>query len=252
MTASLIRGDALHLPTRAVLAAFEWPSNGELIADCAGLGYLRATDHVLDPTYGKGVWWKSWRPEKLTALHRAVDGSDFRSLPFPDGSFDAIAYDPPYVCPGGRKTSTIQDMHDRYGMAEGGFDDPDFRTPAELQAIIDAGLTEMYRLVRPSTARKLDRDRPNGIVLVKCKDYIWSGALWAGTHQTLTHALALGFVLEDRLEHVGEPGPQPTVNPDGSQRGQFHARRNLSTLLVLRRLSKVRERTNRANQGAML
>lgn len=219
-----------------MLAAHRWSSNAELIADCARLGYLRPEWHTLDPTFGEGTWWKAWRPEKLTIHHRAKDGSDFRSLPYPDGSFDAIAYDPPYVCPGGRSTSTITEMHDRYGMNEGGCADPDFRTPDQLQELINDGLTEMHRLVRPAARQSMTPDGANGVVVVKCKDYIWSGRLHLGTHHTLSHALDLGFVLEDRLEHIGSPGPQPTVNPDGSPRRQAHARRNLSTLFVLRRL----------------
>lgn len=205
------------MTTDLVMAATSWPSNADLIADCHRLDYLRDSDHVLDPTYEKGNWWKKWRPEKLTTHHRAVDGSDFRNLPYPDGTFDAIAFDPPYVCPGGRKTSNIKKMHDAYGMNEGGCDDPDFRTPTELQAIIDGGLIEMRRLVKR-----------RGIVLVKCKDYIWSGRLWIGTHHTLTQAISLGFEPVDRLEHIGTPGPQ-------SQTRQVHARRNLSTLHVLRK-----------------
>jgi hypothetical protein len=93
----------------------------------------------------------------------------------------------------------------------------------------------MWRLVRPSAVQTLDPHRPNGVVLVKCKDYIWSGRLFPGTHHTLVHAIELGFTLEDRLEHLSGTGPQPKTNPDGSARGQFHARRNLSTLLVLRK-----------------
>lgn len=213
-----------------ILAATAWPSNAELIADIHQLGYLRDTDHTLDPTYGQGTWWKTWRPEKLTAHHRAADGSDFRHLPHPDGTFDVVAYDPPYVCPGGRATSTIADMHDRYGMNEGGCADPDFTTPDQLQQIINDGLTEMARLVQPAATRALTADRPNGIILVKCKDYIWSGRLHEGVHHTRIHAERLGLVVEDRLEHIGRPGPQ-------SQTRQVHARRNLSTLLVLRRLS---------------
>jgi hypothetical protein len=212
-----------------VLAARRWETNGDLIADCVRLGYLRPTDKILDPTYEKGTWWSRWRPTDLTSHVRRQDGSDFRSLPYPDASFDAVAFDPPYVCPGGRKTSTIHAMFDRYGMNEGGCADPDFRTPADLQAIINAGLTEMYRLVVPSARKKLHPDKANGVVLAKCKDYVWSGTLWMGTHLTLTHALSLGFVLEDRFEHIGDPGPQ-------SQKTQAHARRNLSTLFVLRRM----------------
>lgn len=214
----------------AILAATPWRTNGHLIADCHQLGYLRSTDHVLDPTFGKGTWWKEWEPEKLTTRNRSIDGSDFRRLPFLAGSFDAIAYDPPFVCPGGRKTSTISEMHDRYGMNEGGSADPDFRTPAELQVIINDGLTEMARLVRPARTKN-----EGGIVLAKCQNYIWSGQLWEGAELTREHARTIGFVVVDRMEMLVRPGPQPTVNRDGSPRRQVHARRNLSTLFVLRR-----------------
>lgn len=223
-----------------VLAATPWGTNADLIWDLARLGYLRHHDHVLDPTYHLGVWWQRFRPEKLATHYRAQDGTDFRSLPHLDESFDAVAFDPPYVAPGGRSTSTIKEMHARYGMNEGGCDDPDFRTPDELQAIINEGLTEMYRLVRPSTRRSLHPTAPNGVVIVKAKDYVWSGQLFPGTHHTLSHAIRLGFVLEDRLEHLGSPGPQPTVNLDGSPRRQVHARRNLSTMLVLRKIRSTR------------
>lgn len=214
----------------AVLAAHPWASNAELIAACAQLGYLRFTDHVLDPTYGEGVWWKQWRPERLTTHQRAIDGTDFRHLPHPDASFDAVAYDPPYVCPGGRKTSTVQAMHDRYGMNEGGHADPAFRTPAELQELINDGLTEMVRLVRPARTQN-----DGGIIVVKCQNYIWSGRLWEGAELTRDHARALGCSVVDRLEMITRPGPQPTTNLDGSPRRQVHARRNLSTLFVFRR-----------------
>jgi hypothetical protein len=65
-------------------------------------------------------------------------------------------------------------------------------------------------------------------VLVKCKDYIWSGQYWPGAISRWPTPSNVGFVIEDRFEHVGTPGPQ-------SQKRQVHARRNLSTLLVLRR-----------------
>src|SRR5205807_1337225 len=136
---------------------------------------------------------------------------DFRALPEPDGMFDVVAFDPPYVCPGGRKTSTIRAMHDAYGM-----NGDEFRTPAELQTIIDAGLKEMLRVVKP-----------RGIVLVKCKSYRWSGKFWAGTYKTMSTALGLGFEQVSEFIHVGVPGPQSQVT-------QLHPRNNSSTLLVLR------------------
>lgn len=195
-----------------VLAATAWASNAELVADLVRLNYLDLNLLTLDPTYERGVWWNKVRPKTLVTHHRAEDGTDFRDLPYDDRSFPQIAYDPPYVCPGGRDTSTTKEQHDRYGMA-----DPAFRTPAELQTIIDAGLAEMWRL--------LDR---GGRCYAKSQNYIWSGRLWLGAEKTLTHALALGFDVDDRLEHLRPIGRN-------SQKRQVHARRNLSTMFVLRK-----------------
>jgi hypothetical protein len=192
-----------------ILAANYWQNNAALIADCARLGYLRDTDHVLDPTYGKGNWWREFRPEKLTAHDITLDGIDFRALPYEDSTFDAAVFDPPYVCAGGRATTTIPEFHSAYGMT----DAP--RTPLALQNMNNAGLREVMRVVKPRAK-----------VLVKCQDYVSSGKLWLGTHWTLTYALSIGFECWDRLEHIGSPRPQP------ERERQYHARRNLSTLFV--------------------
>jgi hypothetical protein len=127
-------------------------------------------------------------------------------------------------CPGGRRTSTIQGMHTRFGM-NATHDDGSalFSTPAELQQIIDDGMTEMVRVVKP-----------RGIILAKCQDYIWSGRLWEGATLTRQHAVSLGCEVVDRLDMVTSPRPQPSTNRDGTPRRQVHARRNLSTLWVLR------------------
>lgn len=204
-------------PDDVVLAAHAWPTNAALIADVAKLGYLDGL--VCDPTYGLGKWWTDFAPERLIAHdlnpEKSPNGDpvDFRDTRHPDATFDAVAFDPPYVCPGGRKTSTTKEMHSRYGM-----DGTDFRTPAELQDIINAGIRECSRIVR---------DR--GYVLVKCKDYVWSGKLWPGTTLCEAHASVCDLVLVDRFEHIGTPGPQP------AHKRQVHARRNLTTLLVFQR-----------------
>ena len=68
-----------------------------------------------------------------------------------------------------------------------------------------------------------------GLILVKVQDYISSGKFFPGTHYTLTQALNLGCEIVDRFERT-QPHPRP--QPPG--RRQVHARRNLSTLFVLR------------------
>jgi hypothetical protein len=195
-----------------VLAATAWPTNAAMIADVARLGYLQADWHTLDPTYGRGRWWTQWRPVSLVAHDLILDGVDFRHLPEPDATFDAVAFDPPYVSVGGRATTGLPDMHDRYGLTSAP------TSPAGLQRVIDDGLREVARVTKPG-----------GMVIVKCQDYISSGKFWAGTHRTLTSALSVGLEQVDRLEHVGGVRPQPPG------RRQVHARRNLSTLLVFRR-----------------
>ena len=67
-----------------------------MVAEIARLGYLNG--HVVDVTYGRGVFWKRFRPEKLTTHDLKLDGVDFRNLPHPDGAFDASVIDGPYKC----------------------------------------------------------------------------------------------------------------------------------------------------------
>ncbi len=195
-----------------IMAAHRWPTNAHLIADCARLGYLREEWRTLDPTYGRGTWWNEWQPVELVAHDIAIDGVDFRALPHADGEFEAAVFDPPYMAPGGRKTSTAHDFNDRFGLHT----TP--ATPALNQAVNNAGLVEVGRVVQVG-----------GFVLTKCMDYVNGGRVFWGTHLTLSHALNNGFELVDRMEHVRHPGPQ-------SQTTQEHARRNLSTLLVLRKV----------------
>jgi hypothetical protein len=215
---------------RMIRAAQTWRTNAELVADCARLGYIKG--HVLDPTWGQGKWWTIvhrpiFEPKLLSITAHdkfTLDGVDFRALPEADDTFDSVAFDPPYVSPGGRETTTIQEMFDAYGMGA----TP--KTPWELFCYNDAGFAECVRVVKPG-----------GTICYKSKDYITSGKLQPVTHwiieaaNRVVHADRVGrfapradLEYVDRLEHIGNPGPQ-------SQRTQVHARRNLSTMLVFRK-----------------
>lgn len=206
-----------------ILAAAAWRTNAELIAAvCDRLGYIRPDDAVLDMTYGRGVWWKKWRPHQLVTNDLNADvpamfHEDFRSMHFEPATFDAIAFDPPYSAAGGAATSTIPGYLERYGRVPS--------TPAEIQDQANDGLTEAHRLVRPG-----------GIVLTKCQSYVWSGRLYLGAHHTLAHALDVGFEVCEILQHTGKGRPQPVRHlADGSVAPQRHARQNYSSLYVLRR-----------------
>lgn len=97
-----------------ILAANRFGSNTDLLIACRDLGYIG--ERVLDPTYGRGNWWTKWRPADLTCHDIASDGVDFRDLPHDAGSFDTVAFDPPYIPQGGRTTSTEQGFLERYGL----------------------------------------------------------------------------------------------------------------------------------------
>lgn len=196
-----------------LLAAQTFRDNAEMIEQCAQLGYLKPEWFTLDPTYGKGNWWTRFRPTVLSMHDKYVlDGVDFTNLPEDDDTYDAAAFDPPYVAKGGRATSGMKDFDAAYGLrlAE--------RTPWALQTAINYGLDELARVVVP-----------RGSVLVKCQNYVSNGRLFLGREHTLQHALDKGFTVTDIVEYVVKaPRPQPPG------RQQKHFRRNLSTLLVFK------------------
>jgi DNA modification methylase len=197
--------------TELVYAAYPYGDNSELILTCAELGYLEYESTILDPTYGQGNWWKLWQPAGLVG--DVAEYSDFKNMGHPDEAFDAVAFDPPYVSVGGRKTSTLPEFQRAYGM------DTAPLTPAKVQRDINLGLEECFRVVKKG-----------GVVLVKCQNYVSSGKLWKGVYYTERHAIAIGFNVVDELIHLSGGRPQPAGHGE-----QQHARNNYSVMLVLRR-----------------
>lgn len=241
-----------------VLAAQPWTTNGHLIAAVWKM-HVTARERpwvkagrppvVMDVTYGRGIWWNQGEPEGLIRHDRdLLDGVDFRDLPEADGSIDVIAYDPPYVSVGGRATTGTPEFHHRFGLTHAP------KSPQEMQRMIDDGLDELARVLRPG-----------GLVLVKCADYVSSGKLFLGSHLTWLHSHLTGWKVLDRFDMIGSARPQPPDDPcrhciDGAvtewndqtreyrdvpcphcngdtriPRRQVHARQNRSTLFVLTR-----------------
>lgn len=201
-----------------VKAATAWRTNADLVDACWKLGYVHG--RTLDPTYGLGNWWLTGQaavdsgsvacdldPEKAGNVR-----ADFRELPFADDSFDTVVFDPPYVSPGGRKTTGLPEFWARYGMGATA------KSPELLFEYNSAGFRECIRVAKRGTH-----------VLYKSQDYISSGKLKPVTHWIINDADYYGMEYVDRLEHIGEGRPQP------KGRRQVHARRNLSTLLVFRK-----------------
>lgn len=228
--------------TAPVVLAARATKNADLVVDCVALGYLHADMHVLDPTFGRGRFWRRWHPHHLVGCDldpaRSPLGHsiDFTELPYPR-TFDAVVLDPPYKLNG---TGGSHPSDDDYGVAN------TVRWQAR-HALICAGITEAARVLVAG-----------GTLLVKCQDQVCSGAVRWQTREFADHAESVGCELVDRFDLLGHR-PQPTTTPcrrckatglepvrvfpvcarcvgrGHTDRVQRHALRNYSTLLVFRR-----------------
>ena len=162
---------------------------------------------ILDVTYGKGSWWKTYQPGHFTSHDINLDGVDFTNLPYPDRSYDTVCYDPPYIPGGGDTTTTAGSFQTRYGINGG-------RSQGNLEQLVMSGLEE--------TARVAD-----GYLLVKCMDYVNGGAFTPMSYRIWQHAQQIGLYLHDEIIHHSGSGPggHNIVTPK-------RARRHHSKLLV--------------------
>lgn len=198
-----------------VMAATAWQTNAHMIRDAVvPLGYLKADDHVLDATWGKGRWWKLWKPEKLTAHDLyTLDGVDFRNLPHPAGCFDAATLDGPYKLNG----TPTEEVDAQYGVDK-------VASWQDRHALIRAGITECARVVRP-----------RGVLLVKCQNQVCSGAVRWQVDEFTRHGESVGLTKVDELHMLGTARPQPArTRADGRPSRQQHAHGRPSVLLVFR------------------
>lgn len=201
----------LHVERAApVMAAGEWRTNAEMIADVARLGYLQLGYRTLDPTYGLGNFWTLWRPNVLVRCDldpaKSPDfpcGLDATAMPESwTGSFDAVVLDPPY-----KLTGTDAGGGDRYGVHER-------FTRDDRHRLMAAMLREGTRVLRP-----------RGTLLFRCQDQVEGGRVRWQSHVFAAFGERLGLELVDELIF-------PSYRPQPAGRAQHHARRNVSQLLV--------------------
>jgi len=191
-------------------AVHAWANNAELIRDAAEL-WLEEDWTVLDPTYGRGAFWTLWRPARLYARDLNEQKSegppvDFTNMPYPDRTFDAVVFDPPYKLSG---TPKMGEMDERYGV-----DEPE-RWQDRMEKI-RAGAVEC--------ARVADR-----VLMVKCQDQVCSGQMRWQTDM-VTEAVCGDregrWRKADRFDLIGKSMKQD------EKREQKHAFGRGSTLLV--------------------
>lgn len=184
-----------------VLAVRRYRNNGELIAAAAALGHLHKDWLVADVTYGRGTFWRVFRPDRLVASDLEphpefpCDRQDATKLPYRDGIFDASVVDAPYKLNG-----TATEHVDRpYGVHE-------YASADDRHKLMRAMLEEAERIVGP--ARKVRGEWVGGRILFKCQDQVNAGRLHWQTFMAVSWASELGLKLVEKLDYLaGRPQP---------------------------------------------
>lgn len=186
-------------PVGRILPSVFAGTNADLMAAVAPY-YL--TGSVCDLTYGEGKWWDRFTPDPFVAHDKfKLDGVDFCDLPEPDGSYDTVCFDPPYVISGSTKSSTIDGFHDAYGIGS-----ERVRTArtsegySEFEQFLRQGLSEAVRVSRRW-------------VLVKCMEFSQGPCVAQAVrfhdipYKVTSYALDLGCYKHDQIVHHTGSGP---------------------------------------------
>lgn len=209
-------------------------NNDEVFPEILKL-YVPPGSKVADITFGQGVFWK--QVEQGAYKVRPSDmrmGIDCRALPYENGSFDCVVFDPPYMhTPGGTAHQNHQNF-ELYYVNNGAQSEKKYH-----EAVLDLyfrGCAEAYRVLRPG-----------GVLIVKCQDEV------CANKQRLTHVEIInelsdtGFVVEDLfvLLRRNRPGVSRMLK-------QVHARKNHSYFLVFRKPTPTSYRPRKRNDRTTL
>ena len=179
---------------------------------------------IADVTYGKGVFWKKVDATEYRLFPSDIaNGMDCRNLPYQDGSFDAVVFDPPYMEGFYRGASAVKAGDGSHNTFRDHYSNGD-ETPKPGGGRWHAAVLQMYQEGGKEAHRVL-RDR--GVFIVKCQDEV------SANRQNLTHVeiinsfSEMGFFCKDLfvLVRPNKPGMSRVLH-------QVHARKNHSYFLV--------------------
>jgi SAM-dependent methyltransferase len=178
----------------------------------------RPPEGILDATVNRGRFWKG-SPRKVTGMDvdpsfRPTVVGDNSMMPFADGSFDVVVYDPPHT-PDHSSGKSRKDFRFRFGLgAKSGKE-----TSYSFSFTYPGFLREASRVLRPE-----------GVLLCKVSDYVHNHRYqWAHMDLAMEGRKA-GFTPCDLIVKVRRG---PIVDPRWKK--AHHSRRRHCYWLVLRK-----------------
>jgi hypothetical protein len=207
-------------PTYEALPSVWHGSDAELLERMLAFYPRQCPRLILDATVNKGRFWQgtsrrivgmdiepSYRPDVL---------ADNRHMPFQDGCFDVVVYDPPHIPNQGKDQS--KDFNSRFGL---GLKSP-ARSGYNFTHLYPPFVKEAYRVLKPE-----------GILLCKIADYVHNHRYQWAHVEVLRAAAQAGFCPCDCIVKVRKG---PIVDPKWKQ--AHHARRHHCFWLVFRKSAK--------------
>jgi hypothetical protein len=187
--------------------------NDLLMKQAANL-YIKKGDVIADLTFGKGIFWKQidlsnndFHPSDLKTL---TPSRNFKKLPYPNNTFDAVCFDPPFRH-NSSETFPMNSNYQNYETTQGLYH-------SEIMKLYEAGMKESFRILRN-----------NGYLFVKCQDEIESQKQKRSHIHILHFAKQIGFIDQDLFVLT------QNRNPFVQYKEQLHARKNHSFMWVFKK-----------------
>jgi len=184
--------------------------------------YLPSASQVVDVTWGKGNFWTPDLEQEYRIIRNdfmPLPGIDLQSscvnIPFADGVFDGVVFDPPYLSSTGHSRQKMSDLARSMNEQYQTLGTTTFKSVDDVLSFYLAGIREAYRILRRY-----------GVLFVKCQGAIESARQYWTLFNLKERVEDLGFQLEDLFVLVRN-GHSP-VGWDY----QCHAKRNHSWLMV--------------------
>ena len=206
-------------------------NNPELFADILKL-YVPLGSLIADTTFGKGVFWRNVEPSLYTVKATDIQmGVDARALPYESSSIDCVVFDPPYMHSDGGGAHKGHQGHDTCYRN-------DTRAQVDLQTTGLKGHFAVVDLYQRASVEALRVLKPSGVYIVKCQDEVYANIQRLTHVELLNYYSGLGFQVEDLFVLMTQRRPGVS-----RQLRQYHARKNHSFFLILRKPRKTPKRT---------